>query len=63
MHSFHRLFHEGVSQDSEYSSLSYMVGPCFSSRQFFKGGFSFPTAEMRKVQLIEMKYYAKVPEL
>ena len=25
---FHILFHHGLSQDAEYNSLSYIVGPC-----------------------------------
>ena len=28
---FHSLFHYGLSQDTEYSSLCYTVGPCCSS--------------------------------
>ena len=28
---FHVLFHYGLSQDTEYSSLCYTVGPCLSS--------------------------------
>ena len=28
---FHVSFHFGLSQDIEYSSLSYIVGPCWLS--------------------------------
>ena len=27
----HALFHDGLSQDTEYSSLCYTVGPCLRS--------------------------------
>ena len=31
LYSFHILSHYGLSQDMEYSSLRYTVGPCFLS--------------------------------